>query len=98
MEQLPYQCFWQSFATGFTHALYQQLGITPAERQLAYRDLFKEVLKDELVEVIHTNTLSGLALGNDKFKRGIEALSGKSVSARKPGRPPRERKNRNLSD
>ncbi|WP_093391972.1 hypothetical protein [Halopseudomonas xinjiangensis] len=75
------------------HALYQQLGNTQAERQVAYRQLFKEVLPDHLVEAIRTTTLSGLALGNDKFKRDIEMLSGQSVSAGKPGRPPKSQTN-----
>lgn len=80
------------------HVLYHQLGSTPAERQLAYRELFKEVLQDDLVETIRTTTLSGLALGNDKFKREIEALSGQSVSPGKPGRPPRNQKNHSSPD
>ncbi len=69
------------------HHLYQRLGSTQAERQSAYRELFKEVLPEDLVEAIRTTTISGLALGNDKFKREIETLTGQSVSAAKPGRP-----------
>tara|TARA_R110000850_G_C9984501_1_gene466296 strand:- start:1313 stop:1912 length:600 start_codon:yes stop_codon:yes gene_type:complete len=74
------------------HVLYQQLGSTQTERQSAYRELFRQVLTDDLVEAIRTNTLSGLALGNDKFKREIEALTGQSVSAGKRGRPARDQK------
>lgn len=80
------------------HTLYQQLGSTPPERQSVYRELFKEVLQDELVEAIRATTLSGLALGNDKFKREIEALSGQSVSAGKPGRPAKDQTKQQSSD
>jgi len=74
------------------HSLYQQLGTNPEERQLIYRELFKEVLSDDLAETIRTTTLSGLALGDDKFKREIENLTGQSASAGKPGRPARDQK------
>jgi putative transposase len=72
------------------HALYQRLGTTPSERQCAYQALFKEVLPNDLVETIRTTTLSGLALGNDRFKQEIEALTGQSVRAGKPGRRAKE--------
>lgn len=54
---------------------------------MAYRDLFKEVLHDELIEAIRTTTLSALALGEEKLKREMEALTGQSLSAGKRGRP-----------
>lgn len=75
------------------HSLYQQLASTQAERQSAYRDLFRTVLPDALAEDIRNTTHSGLALGNDRFKREIEALSGQSVSAGKRGRPAKDQKN-----
>jgi putative transposase len=65
-------------------------GTTPSERQCAYQALFKEVLPNDLVETIRTTTLSGLALGNDRFKQEIEALTGQSVRAGKPGRRAKE--------
>ncbi|WP_143069622.1 hypothetical protein [Halopseudomonas yangmingensis] len=61
--------------------------------QSAYRELFKEVLEDGLVEAIRTSTLSGLPMGNDKFKREIEVLTGQSASPGKPGRPTKNQKN-----
>jgi putative transposase len=56
----------------------------------AYQAQFKEVLPNDLVETIRTTTLSELALGNDRFKQEIEALTGQSVRAGKPGRRPKE--------
>jgi putative transposase len=55
-----------------------------AERQSSHRTLFKRVFPDDQVEAIRTTTLSGLALGNERFKREIEALCARSVSAGEP--------------
>ncbi|WP_022962860.1 transposase [Halopseudomonas pelagia] len=74
------------------HALYQQLGKTPEDRQLAYRALFVEQLAVELIETISQATLSGLALGNDRFKSQIESLTGQSVQSGKTGRPAKQPK------
>ena len=68
------------------------LGNTPIERQAAYRALFCEQLPAPLVEDINQATLSGLALGNDKFRQQIQQLTGQSVTSGKPGRPSRERR------
>jgi len=80
------------------HPLYNQLGSTEAERQSVYRTLFKDILPDDLIEAIRTTTLSGLALGNEKFKREIETLTGQSASGGKKGRPAKDPKNHNSSD
>lgn len=69
------------------HSLYQQLGNDCEDRQTAYRALFSEQLPARLVEAINDATLSGLALGNDRFKDRIEALTGQIARPRKIGRP-----------
>ena len=80
MVTVPGDYRWSSYRTNAfgkasrlvsPHALYQQLGSTQAERQSAYRQLFKEVLPDHLIEGIRTTTLSGLALGNLTSKIGV---------------------------
>tara|TARA_R110000782_G_scaffold95271_3_gene179213 strand:+ start:255 stop:869 length:615 start_codon:yes stop_codon:yes gene_type:complete len=80
------------------HPFYKQLGSTEAERQSVYRTLFKEILPDDLIEAIRTTTLSGLALGNEKFKREIETLTGQSASGGKKGRPAKDPMNHSSSD
>ena len=102
MVTVPGDYRWSSYRTNAfgkasrlvsPHTLYQQLGSTQAERQSAYRQLFKEMSPDHLVEAIRTTTISGLALGNERFQREIELLSGQSVSAGKPARSPRRETN-----
>lgn len=72
------------------HSLYQRLGTDCEGRQAAYRALFSEQLPAGLVETISNTTLSGLALGNERFKDRIEALTGHSTRPGKSGRPGKE--------
>ena len=65
----------------------QTLGSTSIAPQAAYRALFCEQLPPPLVEVISKAALSGLTLGNDKFRQQIQQLTGQSVQPSKPGRP-----------
>lgn len=101
MVSAPGQYRWSSYrahahgkASTLTtpHPLYLGLGNTPIERQAAYRALFCEQLPAPLVEDISKATLSGLALGNDKFRQQIQQLTGQSVTPGQPGRPPRRRR------
>src|SRR5690606_3864148 len=101
MVAAPGQYRWSSYRTHAhgkvstlttPHPLYLGLGSTPIERQAAYRDLFREQLPAPLVEDIRKATLSGLALGNDKFRQQIQQLTGQSVKPGEPGRPPRQRR------
>jgi len=69
------------------HPIYLALGNDKAERLRRYRGLFKEYLTSDLLAEIRDNTNSGLVIGNDKFKREIEALTGRRMSKGKRGRP-----------
>lgn len=73
-----------------SHTLYQQLGNTPESRQSVYRILFSEQLPAELIEPISQTTLSGLALGNNRFKDQIQRLTGQSARAGNAERPGKE--------
>lgn len=73
------------------HHVYLQLGQTAKERSDSYRSLFAGHLDTELVDRIRETVNKGMALGNDKFKREVEALSGRRVSALKRGPKPKER-------
>jgi putative transposase len=66
--------------------LYLELGENNKQRQSAYRDLFKEVMEENLPEIsssLQTKTL----LGSQKFKGEIEELLGRKVGYTRQGRP-----------
>jgi len=69
------------------HSEYLALGKSKAERLSNYRELFKAHVGPELLKEIRESINKGLALGNDRFTKQIEALTNKRVTARKPGRP-----------
>ncbi|MDT8387884.1 MAG: transposase [Thiogranum sp.] len=67
------------------HQAYLQLGHSERERLAAYRSLFMMPMDDALIGEIRDATNKGLALGNNSFKRQVEALTGRRTTARKPG-------------
>lgn len=69
------------------HREYLKLGEDRKERARAYRDLFKQKLSAETVEQITEATLKGWALGDDKFVRKIEDISGRRATQLPKGRP-----------
>ena len=69
------------------HPLYMSLGITSEKRGLAYQALFEHHVEGKLLNDIRQSANKGLALGNDKFINDVEALTGKTVSMGKRGRP-----------
>ncbi|HIC46590.1 transposase [Methylophaga sp.] len=68
------------------HDCYVSLGSTEEERCKAYRNMFRYHVDGALLEDIRMATHKGLALGNDKFKKHIEALSGQRQTEGKRGR------------
>jgi putative transposase len=72
------------------HPLYLGLGSDAEARRAAYRQLFQTALGETQISEIRDATNKGWALGNDRFREQIEALSSRRASPRKPGRPPRE--------
>ena len=73
------------------HDVYLRLGSTAAERQSAYRALFGCAISSAAVELIRETTNKNWALGNERFKRRIEELSGRR-SAPAPRGPQAKRK------
>ncbi len=69
------------------HHEYLALGADPEERKSNFRTLFTQHVDGELLSEIRANTNKGLALGSDRFKTEIEALTGRRVKAKKRGRP-----------
>ena|GEM_PF-1917625 len=54
------------------HSEYLQLGKTPEERQMQYRELFRFHLEPNEVDNIRKSVNKGLALGDDRFKQEVE--------------------------
>lgn len=69
------------------HREYRRLGRNDAERARAYRALFKQKLKKETVQMITDATIKGWALGDAKFARRIEKVSGRRATQLPKGRP-----------
>ncbi len=69
------------------HKVYLALGDTRFERATHYRALFKNELNAEVIDDVRLSTNRGLAIGNEKFKSQIEALTGRKQTLEKRGRP-----------
>lgn len=67
------------------HATYLSLAGSEPDRQSAYRGLFIKPLDDRLIDEIRGSVNRGLALGNERFKRELEELTGRRVTPLKPG-------------
>ena len=60
--------------------LYRALGHTPAARQKAYRELFKDQLASGLADQIRHATNGNYALGSERFRQEAAAVLGRRVS------------------
>lgn len=59
------------------HALYNQLGKTDSERQIAYRGLFDGLMPEQELTAIRDATNKAWALGDGRFKAQIAANTGR---------------------
>lgn len=69
------------------HALYLGLGAEVAERQAAYRELFRYELEPGVVDAIRQATNGNYALGDARFAGQIAATLGRRAQRGTPGRP-----------
>lgn len=69
------------------HDEFQRLGRTDADRQLAYRALFKAGLDADTLATIRDCTHGGWALGRPKFLREVESLAERRAVRGQRGRP-----------
>lgn len=69
------------------HGEYLKLGNTDKERARAYRALFRQKLSSQTVRTITETALKGWVLGDAKFARKIEKLSGRRAFQLPKGRP-----------
>ncbi len=69
------------------HALYQQLGRTTAERQKAYRELFRRQLSGETLDEIREATNKAWVLGSERFKARLARKTDRRIAPLPRGRP-----------
>ncbi len=69
------------------HEEYLNLGRGEAERQEAYRGLFRTHVGTEMTNLINQAVDRGMALGSERFKDELEALFARRVRPGVPGRP-----------
>ena len=70
-----------------SHPLYTALGTDSAQRQEAYRELFRHHLDASLTHAIREAVNQELVLGRDRFKERIEEMTKRQTRPRKTGRP-----------
>lgn len=96
MVDSPVEYPWSSYAINAQgkqsalcqrHACYLALADTAAERQQAYRDLFRSEISEDVLADIRSTVKSGMALGNNRFKQEIAALTGRRQHLEPRGRP-----------
>lgn len=68
---------------------YWQLGNTPFERELAYRALLQEGVPELVQRQLRQAVMSGRPFGSTEFLAEVSRLSGRPVSVRPRGRPPK---------
>lgn len=92
----PAQYRWSSYRThalGVSdarltpHPVYLALGATESDRQAAYRTLFRTELDAEAIADIRLALNQNQVLGNSRFHRQIEKMTGERREARPRGRP-----------
>ncbi len=71
------------------HYIYQSLGKTVEECTRAYCNLFVGHFDSEMLSRIRDAANQGMVLGNDRFRKEIELLSGRRVTDLKPGPKPK---------
>lgn len=69
------------------HRVYIRLGTSDAQRQTAYRQLFRATLAETDIAAIRAATNKSWGLGNDRFRAKIEALAGRRAAPLSAGRP-----------
>lgn len=96
MVDHPAKYRWSSYAVNAqgvdnavirAHEQYLALGKTSEARQVAYRGLFEIKADADEMEIIRASLSSGTPLGNECFKKQVEAMAGRKVGLIKPGRP-----------
>jgi putative transposase len=69
------------------HPEYEALGMTPEQRQEAYRALFEGQIDPEMLTELRSALNQELVTGGDRFKSEIELALNRRVSPGQRGRP-----------
>ncbi|MFO7748539.1 MAG: transposase [Desulfobacteraceae bacterium] len=69
------------------HSEYMMLGADSRERCDKYRALFDHAVDQRNLELIRNATNKGMIMGNDRFRKKIEVLTGRRIKEKKRGRP-----------
>jgi putative transposase len=69
------------------HPLYQALGADAAQRQIAYRELFRAHLEGDTIHAIRAALNQELVLGREDFKDRIEQMTERQARRGHNGRP-----------
>ena len=72
------------------HREYLRLGRNPADRQSAYRQLFRAAVSGADLAEIRDCTHKGWALGGERFREQVEALGRRRAASKSVGRPRKE--------
>ncbi|HHH42564.1 MAG TPA: transposase [Gammaproteobacteria bacterium] len=71
------------------HPVYQALGDTKEIRAKHYRAVFRGHIEEALLKEIRCSVNQGMALGNERFKAEVEALTGRRTTRLKRGPKPK---------
>jgi putative transposase len=77
----------QSQAWLTPHPLYWEMGNTPFAREAAYAAMVQAGVSQEQQQVLTSSALSGWALGEESFVRGLQKQTPRRVNPAKAGRP-----------
>lgn len=72
------------------HPLYQSLGLTNTDYQIAYQQMYQSELETGEIDKIRKATNGNFALGNDRFQNEIGKVLGRRVAPGRAGRPKKE--------
>jgi REP-associated tyrosine transposase len=75
------------------HPLYLALGVDDESRRAAYRDLVRTTLDDAPLSELRMALNQDQPIGNDRFYREIEVMTGQRRALRKRGRPRKHKDN-----
>ena len=80
------------------HEGYLSLGATKSARQLAYPELFRQVLDSELIDNVRATVQIGTPLGNNRFREQIEQTLQCGVGQPRRGQAGKSRNRGNSGD
>lgn len=65
------------------HSLFDSLGHTPRDRRAAYAEMFAGVIDDRTLQMIRESANKGWALGDDEFRKRVEAATRRQAAPRR---------------